>query len=425
MKTFLILGAGAAGTMLARKMNAHLDSSEWKIIVVDRDETHYYQAGFIFIPFGMHKKSDVVKPKRQFIPHNIEFVLSDIERVEPDANRVILNKDNRVINYDYLVIATGTDIHPEQTAGMLDGGWRKNIFDFYTFEGTTALADYMAKWQGGRMVINITEMPIKCPVAPLEFIMLADWYFKKRGIRNKVELVYATPLPGAFTKPRAAAAFGDMLSKRGIQVESEYMIGEVDATKQIIRSYDEREISYDLLITIPTNMGADFIGRSGMGDELNFVPTNQYTLQSEKWQNVWVMGDATNIPASKAGSVVHFQLHTMVNNLLAHMKGKELPDKFDGHSLCYIESGNSKAAMIDFNYEVEPLPGTYPFPLFGPFSLLKETVINHWGKLAFRYMYYYLLLQGIDVPLPSKMTMAGKKLESMSRVSDRTPAGKI
>jgi sulfide:quinone oxidoreductase len=408
MKTFLILGAGTAGTMLARKMNSHLDSKEWKIILVDKDENHYYQPGYLFLPFGVYKPADVVKPKRQFIPRSIEFIFSDIEKVEPDVNRVTLTQDNRVINYDYLVIATGTDIHPEQTAGMLDG-WRKNIFDFYTYEGSIALTDHLQKWQGGRLVVNVTEMPIKCPVAPLEFIMLADWYFKERGIRNKVDLVYVTPLPGAFTKPRASKAFGNMLSERGIQVESDYMIGEVDANKGIIRSYDEREIPYDLLVSVPTNMGADFIGRSGMGDELNFVPTNKFTLQSEKWQNVWVMGDATNVPASKAGSVVHFQLHTMVNNILAHMHGKEAPDKFDGHSLCYIESGNKKAAMIDFNYDVEPLPGTYPVPLLGPFSLLKETTFNHWGKLAFKYMYWYLMLQGIDVPLPAKMSMTGKR----------------
>lgn len=408
MNNFLILGAGAAGTMLAIKMSRRLDPQEWHIILVDRDQNHYYQPGFLFLPFGTYKPQDVIKPKRNFVPRRVEFILSDIELIEPENNRVKLT-NGQELHYDQLVIATGTDIHPEQTEGMLDGGWRKNIFDFYSFEGAIALGEFLKHWQGGRLVLNITEMPIKCPVAPLEFIFLADWYFRQRGMRNKVELIYATPLSGAFTKPLAASAFGDMLNKRDIHVEADFNIAAVDSSRQVIASWDEREIPYDLLVTVPTNMGAEVIERSGMGDDLNYVPTDKFTLRSKNWENVWVMGDATDLPSSKAGSVVHFQLDVITENLLAAIKGRPLPAAFDGHSLCYIESGHHKAAMIDFNYDTEPLPGVYPLPVFGPFSLLKETTINHWGKLAFRYMYWDMMLRGIPVPLPSKMSMLGKR----------------
>jgi sulfide:quinone oxidoreductase len=314
-----------------------------------------------------------------------------------------------VINYDYMVVATGADIHPEQTEGLKNGGWRQNIFDFYSYEGAAALAKFLNTWQGGRIVVNVVENPIKCPVAPLEFLFLADWYFSQRGMRNQVELVYATPLSGAFTKPRASAALGEILTRKNIHIEPDFNIGEVDSGKNVIRSYDEREIPYDLLVSIPTNMGAEVIARSGMGDELNFVPTDKFTLQSKKWQNIFVMGDANNIPASKAGAVIHFQMGIVTENILAHMAGKEMPGKFDGHTSCYIESGFSKAVLIDFSYDVEPLPGTYPLPIVGPFSLLSESVINRWGKLAFRYMYWNLMLKGIEVPLPSRFSMVGKE----------------
>jgi sulfide:quinone oxidoreductase len=191
-------------------------------------------------------------------------------------------------------------------------------------------------------------------------------------------------------------------------METDYSIGEVDSTNNKIISYDERELAYDLLVSVPTNKGAPVIGRSGMGDVLDFVPTKKDYLQSQKWENIWVLGDAANIPASKAGSVVHFQMETAVENILAHIAGKEMPAKFDGHSLCYIESGYNKAVMIDFSYEQEPVYGTYPLPVVGPFSLLRETTINHWGKMAFRFMYYELMLKGINVPLPTKFSMAGK-----------------
>ena len=333
MKVFLILGAGTAGTMIARNMVKKLNPREWKVIVVDKDDDHFYQPGYLFLPFGIYQPKDVVKPKHKFIPGNVEFILSEIELIEPDANRVKLVQDGKVINYDYLVIATGADIYPEETEGLKDGGWGRNIFDFYTADGAAALGEFLKKWEGGRLVLNVVENPIKCPVAPLEFLLLADWYFTKRGMRNKVELIYATPLSEAFTKPTSAAALGDLLNHRGINMETDYSIGEVDSTNNKIISYDERELAYDLLVSVPTNKGAPVIGRSGMGDVLDFVPTKKDYLQSQKWENIWVLGDAANIPASKAGSVVHFQMETAVENILAHIAGKEMPAKFDGHSL--------------------------------------------------------------------------------------------
>jgi sulfide:quinone oxidoreductase len=389
MKTFLILGAGTGGTMVANKMAAALDPQEWRIIVVDKDENHYYQPGFLFIPFGIYSPADVVKPKRNFLPPAAEVMFHEIELIEPEKNRVKLN--GKSISYDYLVLATGSYIHPEETAGLLDGGgWRHNIFDFYTPDGAAAMARFLKFWKGGRMVLNVAEMPIKCPVAPLEFLFLADWFFRERGIRDKVDITFATPLPGAFTKPRASSILGGMLEARDIHLE------------------DQREIPYDLLVTIPTNMGAEVIGASGMGDELNFVPVNKHTLQSEKWPNVWLIGDASNAPASKAGSVAHFMLDVVVENILRHMEGLEPLPKFDGHANCFIESGNEKGVLIDFNYEVEPLPGMFPLPGFGPFSLLKESAANHWGKMMFKWIYWNVLLKGGEMPFESQMSMAGK-----------------
>lgn len=408
MKNFLILGAGTGGTMIANKMSEHLDPAEWRIIIVDRDENHYYQPGFLFIPFGIYNPNDVVKPKRNFLPSNVEMVFSDIEIIEPDQNRVTLARENRVINYDYLVVATGSHLHPEETPGMVDGGWRKNIFDFYSVDGAAALARFLKYWKGGRLVLNIVEMPIKCPVAPLEFLFLADWFFHERGIRDKVELVFATPLPGAFTKPRASSILGNMLDQKHIDLVPEFMIMEVDASKNVIRSYDEQEVEYDLLVTIPLNMGSDVIQRSGMGDELNFVPVDKHTMQSSKWENIFLIGDASNAPTSKAGSVAHYMLDVVVDNIFRHMEDLPLLPKFDGHANCFIESGFEKGILIDFNYDVEPLPGKFPLPGFGPFSLLKESPANHWGKMMFRWVYWNVLLKGGEMPFESQMSMAGK-----------------
>jgi sulfide:quinone oxidoreductase len=408
MKKIVILGAGTAGTMMANKLDRALSPDEWSITVVDQVKTHYYQPGFLFIPFGIYSQKDVVKPKRDFLPPRVRVLFSEIEVIEPDPNRVRL-AGGVMLGYDYLIIATGAKIQPSETEGLTGEGWRRNIFDFYTVDGAVALARFLKYWEGGRLVVNVAEMPIKCPVAPLEFVFLADWWFTEQGIREKVEIEYVTPLPAAFTKPRAAQVLGGFLEDKNIKLTCEFDIGEVSSKRNVIASYGEDEINYDLLVTVPTNKGDEVIARSGMGNELNFVPTDKHTLRSRDYENVFVIGDATDLPSSKAGSVAHFEADILLENMLAVIDGKEPREKFDGHANCYIESGFGKGILIDFNYDTEPLPGKFPLPGVGPFSLLEETRMNHYGKMMFRWIYWNLLLRGAELPISTEMMMEGKR----------------
>jgi sulfide:quinone oxidoreductase len=407
MKNLLVLGAGTAGTMVVNRLSRLLDLDEWRITIVDHHETHYYQPGFLFIPFGIYSKNDVIKPKRDFIPTGVNMVMSPVAEIEADQNRVKLG-DGRILNYDFLVIATGCNIHPEETPGLAEHEWRKSIHEFYTIEGAVALAKHLRTWQGGRMVVNVVENPIKCPVAPLEFLMLADWFFHEQGIRDRVEITFATPLPGAFTKPIASRHLGDILEQKSIQVAPDFMIEHVDPDGKKIVSYDEQEIEYDLLVSIPVNMGDEVVARSELGDELNFIPVDKHTFLHPKYANVFVLGDAASVPTSKAGSVAHFAVDCFAENFLRHIDGLDMLPSFDGHANCFIESGFGKGLLIDFNYDVEPLPGRYPLPGVGPFSLLQESELNHWGKMLFRWMYWNLLLKGQELPVPVLMSMAGK-----------------
>ena len=305
MKKLLILGAGTAGTMLANRLSHELDLSEWRITIVDQDEVHYYQPGFLFIPFGIYGENDVRKPKRDYLPAGVDMIMSEIELIEPEQNRVRLVKDGRILNYDFLVITTGTSPRPEETPGLTDDQWRKSIFDFYTFDGAVALAKHLRTWQGGSLVLNIMELPFKCPVAPLEFMFLADWYFHERGMRDRVDLTLVTPLPGAFTKPRAAGLLGDTLERKNINIVPDFNVEHVDSERKMLVAYDEDEVPYDLLVTIPINMGADVIGRSGLGDELNHVPVDKHTFLSKQYDNIFALGDAaalTDIESRIGGS---------------------------------------------------------------------------------------------------------------------------
>ena len=408
MKQLLVLGAGTAGTMAVNKLRSHLPLDEWAITVVDSSPEHYYQPGYLFIPFGTYQPDEVVRPKADLIAHGVDLVMGEVDVVKPDESVVALS-DGRELAYDQLIIATGTHPRRDQTEGLDGEDYGVTVHDFYTLEGAKRLAEVLDGWEGGRLVLNIVEMPIKCPVAPLEFMFLADAFFTERGIRDKVELTYVTPLDGAFTKPVAAKHLGGMLDHRDIAIETDFMTMEVDGERNMLVSYDEREIPYDLLVMVPINMGADFVERSGLGDELNHVEVDKFTFLSDDHDNIFALGDASNIPTSKAGSVAHFAVDVFVDNFLQHIAGKPMTGQFDGHANCFIESGNGKGLLIDFNYDVEPLPGKYPLPGIGPFSLLKETEANHWGKLMFKWTYWNVLLPGRELPIAARMTMAGKQ----------------
>ncbi len=407
MKRVVILGGGTGGTMMANRLVKALPEGEWKVVVVDRDDVHVYQPGLLFLPFRMYRRDETLKPRRGLLDPRVDLRLGEIDRIAPDEKVVSLVGGHRIA-YDLLIVATGSRILPEATPGLTGVGWKETAFDFYTLEGALALRDKLESWEGGRLVLNVAEMPIKCPVAPLEFLFLADAYFTERGIRDKVEIVYATPLEGAFTKPRASAALGGMLGQRNIGVLGDFALSEVDGEKRVLKSYDGRETDYDLLVTIPVHGGAAAISDSGMGDGSGWLPTDKHTLQSKAFPSVFALGDATDLPSSKAGAVAHFQSEVLIDNMLRYIDGEPLSPAFDGHANCFIETGFGKAMLIDFNYTTEPLPGRFPLPGIGPFALLEESEANHWGKLAFKWVYWNLLLAGKDLPLDHRMLMAGK-----------------
>ena len=407
-KRLVVLGCGTAGTVIVNRLRNRL-GPEWEIVAVDRDDRHVYQPGLLFLPFGIYGERRLSRRRSAYVRDGVELVLDPVEGVDPDANEVVLVDGSR-LGYDYLVIATGTSPRPDQTPGMAGDEWQRTVFDFYTLPGAAALRRKLASWRGGRLVVHVTEMPIKCPVAPLEFAFLADAFFTRRGMREAVTISYVTPLDGAFTKPIASQRLGTMLESRGIAVTPDFVVDRVDEDRRALVSMDEREVPFDLLVTVPLNMGASFVGQSGLGDELNHVPVDRHTLLSRKYDNVFAVGDAADIPTSKAGSVAHFAAELFVENFLQHIAGLPMTHLFDGHANCFVETGHGKAMLLDFNYDTEPLPGRYPLPRVGPFRLLEESPANHLGKLAFRWAYWHLLLPGRPVPVPALMSMAGKQV---------------
>jgi sulfide:quinone oxidoreductase len=415
-KRIVILGGGTGGTLTANRLHRHFkhhrsDYQQVDIVVVDQDDHHLYQPGLLFVPFGLSHHEDIVKPRHRQLHKDIEFEQSAVDRVDVHSDTVFL-ANGRELPYDVLVIATGAKLAFEETPGLTEEGWNEKVFTFYDLAGATALETKLAEFEGGRIVVNVVDLPIKCPVAPLEFCFLADWYFHEKGMRDKVQITYATPLDGAFTKPVASQALSELLEEKGIELVTEFNTGEVDGAEGKLVGYDGREVPFDLAAVIPMHSGADYVGRSeGLGDDLNFVPTNKATLQTMAKENIFAIGDATNVPASKAGSVTHFEGEVLLENVNRFLEGRELDVSYDGHANCFIETGFHKAMLIDFNYDTEPTTGHFPAGVGTP--LMKDSRLNHLGKLMFQWVYWHVLLPGRDIPgIGPDMPTAGKALTS-------------
>ena len=421
MKRIVILGGGTGGTLAANRLRRAYGAAEAEIVVVDSDDRHVYQPGLLFVPFGQADVAGLVRPRhRQFRP-GVSLRTAEVDRVDTAASRVHL-VDGTALDYDVLIAATGARLLPGETEGLTGPGWQRDVFTFYTPEGAATLRDALQSFPGGRLAVNVIDMPVKCPVAPLEFCFLADAYFRRRGIRDRVELTYVTPLDGAFTKPVCNRELTGLLTGKQIRVVTDFSTGTVETAPEGSRggrliSYDERSVSFDLAVVIPLHGGAAYVDRSpGLGDELGFIPVDPRTLQSKASPNVFALGDATDVPTSKAGSVAHFEGDILVGNVRRFLAGQPLDAAFDGHTNCFIETGSGRALLIDFNYDTEPLTGHYPGRLGLP--LLRESRLNHLGKLAFQQFYWHVLLPGRDVPgISAGMPVRGKTAGPAARQS--------
>jgi sulfide:quinone oxidoreductase len=411
-KRIVILGGGTGGTLSANRLRRVFPLEDVEIVVVDQNDDHVYQPGLLFVPFGLTHTDEIVRSRRHQLHGDIEFRQIPIERVDIDAETVHL-EDGTELSYDVLVVASGSILVKEETEGLTGPGWMEKVFTFYDVAGAAALHGALEGFDGGRLVVNVVDMPIKCPVAPLEFCFLADWVFQQSGIRDRVELTYVTPLDGAFTKPVASKALGGLLEEKGVELVTEFNTGEVDGSGGRLVSYDGREVAFDLAVVVPLHGGATYVARSpGLGDELGFVPVDEHTLQSTAKPNVFAIGDAAGVPTSKAGSVTHFEGEVLVENVRRFLADEPLDGSFDGHTNCFIETGFGKALLIDFNYDTEPLPGHFPTSVGLP--LLKESRLNHLGKLMFQPLYWHSLLPGRDLPgVGTAMPTRGKDFQSV------------
>ncbi|MDP1901796.1 MAG: FAD/NAD(P)-binding oxidoreductase [Rubrivivax sp.] len=411
----LVLGDGTGGLVVANQLAkaARRKDLPLEVRLIGNSPLHTYQPGMLFLPFrkpGYRTLADIQRKNSDFIGPGVEYLRETITAIDTHARTVTTDQGRH--GYDWLVLALGCRTVVDAIEGLPER-WGTRAHGFYTPDSALKLAAALEKFEGGDLLVDIAEMPIKCPVAPLEFVCLVDEYLTQRGIRSRTKLTLMTPLSGAFTKPVCNDLLTDMLLAKGVVIVPDAPLAEVTDTE--VSCPDGKTVPYDLLVTIPPHEGSELIDDAGLGDGLGFGLTDKHTLKSRKAERVFLLGDNTNVPTSKAGSVAHFQADVVVHNLLRELAGEAAEPLADGHANCFIETGFGKAILVDFNYDIQPVPGKFPLPGIGPMTLLKETRLNHLGKLAFKPIYWHMLLPGRAIPLVgSQMSLRGKRMDVLA-----------
>lgn len=355
MKKFLIIGGGTAGTMLANKLAkglaGEISNQEVEITVVSDKDYHVYQPGFLYIPFQLKRPEELIRPIYDVIDSKVNIIIDAATDINEKQKRVTL-KSGKSLSYDYLILATGSHPQHEEVPGLEEAGHM-----FFTMESALKLQKAMSNFKGGKVVVAVS-LPHKCPVAPLEFVMMFEDWAREQGIRKETEITYAYPLAGPYGTASVAELATKEFSERDIHIETFFMMESVDTKKKELISMDGRRLRFDLLVAIPPHKGAGVVEANGLGDQDNWLATDRHKLNLIDHDSIFVIGDATNLPISKAGSTAHFESEILAENLIDIIRGGEGRKKYHGKVFCFIETGLNKATYISFDYENPPKPVT-------------------------------------------------------------------
>jgi sulfide:quinone oxidoreductase len=379
MKNIVILGAGTGGAItannLAYRLSDEIRSGNVKVTVIDKNEYHYYQPGFLFIALSLMTPKEITRHVKSVLVPGINFIKDEVSRVDLN-NRIVYTMSGKQLNYDYLVISTGARLDLDSVPGI------KGVDHFYSLDAALRLRDKITKFEGGNIVVTVGGLPYKCPPAPLEMTFLLESYFRKIGKRNNVEITYAYPLPRVFTIQNVSDVTAKLLEERGVKTSLMFNVESIDTEKREIKSVEGETLKYDLAIVIPPHKGAEVIEKSGIGDEEGWIPTDKYTLNIKGHDDAYAIGDATNIQTSKAGSVADFEASVVVSRIVDDLQGVKPNKVYDGRTICFLVTGIGEGTMLVFDYNNMPNP---PPPSFA----------CYWTKLAYNKLYWSMTVKSV------------------------------
>jgi sulfide:quinone oxidoreductase len=383
MDRIVILGGGVGGTLtanlLVKRLRPRLKSGEVTITVVDQTGEHIYQPGFMYLAMGGERAANLHRPERALLDSRVSLVVGEVKKVD-ERRRMVHLLDGQRIGYDYLVLATGSRIVPESI-----DHFTTEAYHFYTAEAATRLRSALDAFDGGRIVIGIAGMPYKCPPAPLEVAFLIEAELRARGLRERSELHFCSPIGRAFTIETVSDMATPILENRGIELHTFFNVEAIDPTRKVVQSLEGEELPYDLLILVPPHKGAQFLIDSGLAPAPGgWLPTDRATLQVGSRPDVFALGDATDLPLSKAGSTAHFEAPVVAERIVAAIEGREVDHRrgdYLGKVMCFFEIGDGKGTLLQFDYEHPPKPP-------------KPNQLWHLGKIVFNKTYWHIVPKG-------------------------------
>ncbi|MFB6130014.1 MAG: NAD(P)/FAD-dependent oxidoreductase [Salinigranum sp.] len=369
----VIVGGGTGGTVLANRLAdelaPELGAGDVEITLVNGTPNHVYKPVFLYVAFGEREVADAVRPLRDLLDPKVNLRVDRVVDVNTDGKEVTLDSGNEVLSYDHLVLATGATVVPEETPGLAEAGHH-----FYGPEGAEALRDALADFEEGHLVLSVVGTPHMCPAAPLEFVLMADEWLRDRGRRENVEITYTYPINRLHGIREIADWALPRFEERGINYETFFNAEEVDPEEKVIRSMEGSELDFDVLVAIPEHKGDQLIVDAGLGDR-GWVSVDKETLEATAAENVYAIGDTADVPASKAGSVAHYEAGVVASRIASTVRGQVPTARFDGKTMCFIESGTDSATYVSFDYEHPPL-------------VRDESKFVHWAKLAYNESYW-------------------------------------
>jgi sulfide:quinone oxidoreductase len=367
-----IVGAGTGGSVLANRLADRLapeiDAGDVEVTLVTESETHVYKPIWLYVAFGKRDPADGHRPVAELVDRRVSLRFSRVEAIDVEGKRLSLNGGD-TLGYDHLVLATGARIVPDEVPGLADGG-----HDFYSEEGALALRDALADFTEGHLVLSVVGTPHMCPAAPLEFVFMADDWFRERGVRDQVDITYTYPIQRVHGKPTIAEWAAPRMEERGIRAETFFNVESVDPEGKRLVSMEGETLDYDLLVTIPPHDGVPMIREAGLGDD-GWVEVDRNTLEAVHADDVFALGDASDVPAPKAGSAAHYQASVVADRLASLVHGGVPTATYDGKTVCFLEAGMDEATFVSFDYENEPY-------------LRPESRPVHWAKLAYNESYW-------------------------------------
>jgi sulfide:quinone oxidoreductase len=382
MQRIVVLGGGVGGTLaanlVARRLKAEIRRGDATVTVIDDSGEHIYQPGYMYIAMGNERPERLKRPERSLLDREVELVVGRAVEIDVAGRRVVL-EGGQELGYEQLVLATGSRIVPEEIEHF-----ETEAHHFYGPDAAQRLRDALNAFEGGRIVIGIAGMPYKCPPAPLEVTFLIEHELRQRGLRERSELHYCSPIGRAFQIPSVSEMATPILAEKGIELHTFFNVETIDPERRVIGSLEGEELPYDLLVLVPPHRGAQVVIDAGLAPPSGWLPTDPHTLLVKGHENVYAIGDATDLPLSKAGSTAHFEAPVVAERVAAAVQGREPKGKhasYEGKVMCFFEVGDGKGTLLQFDYEHPPRPP-------------KPNRLWHLGKIVFNKTYWHTVPKG-------------------------------